>query len=378
MLQCKLCLGLVESMEPYCRQCGHARISDSLLERRQRQLWSDRILAGFLATVLLGFVVTLAVAFLREAQALRWSRTALLEGRNQDAYRWVQPFAQANPASSEGRYLAGLAAFRTDNLGAAMGHYQYFDEVDDSPDDARRKGEIEEAYDDYLLRAAGRLDCGRSQFAELYRNHRQRFGESQPTLLDAVRRIAGQCAGETPGVANEPVYWLIHELGYESVPLVRSIYGEIVSRAIESGNFGRARQATLVGLSVDTQAQSALDSVLASTRGRYQEEISAATRVCEAVAADSRFAKGRNRCYPPDEPEAVRTYLESRDLPLVYLPSSPHYRDAECFRSFEIRSVALEESSSSGPTALPAGFAVHSARGACRLGEHDPFWLRGS
>ena len=112
MERCPRCSKVVEANWAYCPVCYRPRILESLQAPVVQPVWQRQVLLGLIAVASLWLLVTVGVAFLREAKAVRISRVLLSEGKTQEAWGLLQPFLAEHPEHRQALFLSGKATIR--------------------------------------------------------------------------------------------------------------------------------------------------------------------------------------------------------------------------------------------------------------------------
>jgi hypothetical protein len=105
METCPRCYEAVEPGWAYCPHCGRSRILESLRSPSREPQWHREILRGLIMGFSIWLVVTLGVAVLREAKAVRDAREFLEEGNPQRAWVVLEPFLQGHPEHEQALFL---------------------------------------------------------------------------------------------------------------------------------------------------------------------------------------------------------------------------------------------------------------------------------
>ncbi len=105
METCPRCSEAVESGWAYCPHCGRSRILESLRSPSREPRWHREVLRGLIMGCSIWLVVTMAVAVLREAKAVRDARELLEEGEAQRAWEVLDPFLQQHPEHKQALFL---------------------------------------------------------------------------------------------------------------------------------------------------------------------------------------------------------------------------------------------------------------------------------
>jgi hypothetical protein len=114
MSNCPRCYAIVDGGSAYCAVCYRPRIAESLRVPVVEPDWQRRGLQALIAVAAFWLLVTIGVAFLREAKAVRVARTLLAEEKPQEAWSRLSPFLADHPQHSQALFLCGKATLRLD------------------------------------------------------------------------------------------------------------------------------------------------------------------------------------------------------------------------------------------------------------------------
>ena len=102
MERCPRCSEAIESAWAYCPACGRSRILESLRAPVKTPDWQYKVLRSLIAVLAVWLAVTIGVAFLREAKAVRDARKLLESGKAQEAWSTLEPFLAEHPEHQAG------------------------------------------------------------------------------------------------------------------------------------------------------------------------------------------------------------------------------------------------------------------------------------
>lgn len=111
MERCPRCSEAVEAGWAYCPTCGRSRILESLRTPSTTPEWQYKVLRALIAVMTVWLTVTLGVAFLREAKAVREARQLLEQGDPQGAWMRLAPFLTEHPEHEQALFLCAKANF---------------------------------------------------------------------------------------------------------------------------------------------------------------------------------------------------------------------------------------------------------------------------
>ncbi len=380
MQTCALCHQSPAAADPFCANCDHPRIAESLMAPVQRPPWFDQAVRAGAAIVGVWLLITVGVAFLREAKALRWARTALEANDPARAYGLVSPFVAAHPKHAEARYLAGSAAIKTGRSQEAVAHYSTLVSLGEGKD-VERIGRLEAIYQKQIVMNASRLACGQSEYAQFYDTYAALGERFHETLVRSGANMAGRCVlSRNPRQRNEPAYWLIHEKKLDAGVVVASLYVEPVKPTLERGEYQLARALAGQATSLWAQAEAQIDDILGETRERVARTVDGIRDLCASLVVEPEFRQGRSACFPASPPAAVTELRDGWGNPVAYTPLSLR-AETQCHRGFELRSlgadVKLTPNSADTPD-MEITCRYEPRRGRQRLRSPDKFWSPAS
>ncbi|HWN44853.1 MAG TPA: hypothetical protein VNW71_21700 [Thermoanaerobaculia bacterium] len=105
MERCPRCSEAIESVWAYCPTCGRSRILESLRVPVKTPDWQYKVLRSLILVLGVWLVVTIGVAFLREAKAVRDARQLLATGKPQEAWNTLEPFLREHPEHEQALFL---------------------------------------------------------------------------------------------------------------------------------------------------------------------------------------------------------------------------------------------------------------------------------
>lgn len=346
---CQHCRRDVAPREPYCSHCGKPRIADSLTDPAFEAPWINQAASiAALATLLL-FVITVAVAFLREAQALRWGRAALAEDRNGRAYDLLQPYVAEHPDSLEGRYLAGIACLATNRPKAAAQHFGALESRKPTKHAIAKLEALRAAYGNILETKVAQLECGQTPIAGFYEAHEPLLEDFGGRILDGAARLASRCVGEEDlTVANEPGFWLIHERGMDPEEIVERLYARPAAAALERGETKAGRLLATQAIALHPESTEVLDPRFSALRRAFETHRDDLATLCREVVQELRKSQRYRGCLPPTAPTAVTAFRDPWGRGVRYLADGNG--STGCPRSFTLSSWSPESEPEAGQT----------------------------
>lgn len=188
MASCPRCLELIDGEPGYCGVCGRPRIVESLRLEKGTPLWLRTAWKSLIWLTLFWFLITVGVAFIREARAVRLSRQLLAENKAQEAWELLSPFLPDHPHHLQGLFLCGKATVR---LGLKSEAKQCLTGVS-----GISEGFAKELTDDYqkVLAEKGRTGgCDVQNFAQLLGWKQELGAPFETSLVAALERVVEDC-----------------------------------------------------------------------------------------------------------------------------------------------------------------------------------------
>jgi hypothetical protein len=189
MLSCPRCLVPVDRGWAYCAACGRPRIVEGLRTPVPQRPWITSIWRGVLVLLAFWLFVTVGVAFIREARALRMGRKLLEQNRPKDAWSLVQPFLEDHPENEQALFLCGKATIRQNLQDEAKNCLARLSRL--SPE---LIGELKKDYQLALTEASQKLGCNVSGFGELVSFETDLGNPSATGAIGGLDKIVDACA----------------------------------------------------------------------------------------------------------------------------------------------------------------------------------------
>lgn len=120
MERCPRCSEAIESAWAYCPACGRSRILESLRVPAKTPDWQYKVLRSLIVVLAVWLMVTIGVAFLREAKAVRDARQLLESGNAPEAWSTLEPFLAEHPEHEQALFLCAKANLALGDLTRAV------------------------------------------------------------------------------------------------------------------------------------------------------------------------------------------------------------------------------------------------------------------
>ena len=189
MERCPRCNEAIESAWAYCPTCGRSRILESLRVPARTPDWQYRLLRSLVLVLGVWLVVTIGVAFLREAKAVRAARQLLATGKPQEAWNTLAPFLTEHPEHEQALVLCADANIVLGDLPKAADCYRRV--LSESPDLAAT---LKPQLGDAIAAKSLTLGCDPEEFKALF-GLAEEIGAPDPgEVSKGLRNIVWSCA----------------------------------------------------------------------------------------------------------------------------------------------------------------------------------------
>lgn len=316
MPNCPRCQTLTNDDFAYCGACGLPRIVESLRAPRLPPEWLRPLQLILLGVLTLWLVVTLGVAYLREAKAVRDARTLLSDGKPQEAWTLLGPFLQEHPRHKQGLLLGGQATIRLDQVKEAKQFLGTLTEI--SPELGKQLG------DDYrqtLTQRAQAVGCDAPAFLKVL-SSAQSLGDSFP---DSVTASLGgfveacQKSGDTWG----QVPYQLAEQGLRT-DLIRKGYVPAIGRALGQARYSDAKALAQQAVRAAPDEIGEIKKVLDSERAKVAATIKTLSGLCQSLKNDPRYHPGDSWCLPEIPPAGAQRARDAWGKSFVYTAFAPN------------------------------------------------------
>jgi len=339
MERCPRCSKIVEANQGYCPVCNRPRILESLQTPIVQPAWQQRVWQLLIALVTLWLVLTVCVAFLREAKAVRDSRVFLTEGKNQEAWERLKPFLADHPDDGQGLLLCGKATIRLGLREEPMHCLQHLRAV--SPD---LNKELRADYGQILTEQVRQLSCDAGIFDNLLSWGDQlgaSFAESVTAGLDGMIDSchSAQKDGELKQIAKS-----MTEKGQAKAMAERG-YAPAITRAIAQSRYQEAMVFAQQAADLGEAGKKAVEAALAPERRKVTATVQAIRSLRDRLKADPANQSNYAWCFPAGSPEVVQAARDGWGREIFYRPLGDQYGTvdkAECYGGFTVISYGAD------------------------------------
>lgn len=374
MEPCVLC-GSPESLTtPYCSSCGHVRIAESLRAPQPKSQWYNRVLLGVTAIVLAWFVATVAIAFLREAKALRRGRAALQAGDAQQAYKWLDPFMKDHPENPEGLFVAGMATVKISRVEETRFYYDGMRKLSPDRVPPERVSELEAFIRSEISAVAAAIGCNLQQYNQFYTSFQALGQEFSETLRGSAASVVRSCLAKGDDrSASRLAQWLISETGDPA--LVTILYVGPMKVALLEGKYTEVSKLAQQATRLSSASGPAITEALSDVRRRAGETEEGIRSLCASLRSNPSHRVGRFWCFPQSPPEVVSSARDAWERPLVYSALALD-ETIQCYQGFALSSLGADGKETPDDHVSPASeISCRFINGKESWSRPDRFWL---
>lgn len=313
MSNCPRCLALTNEDFAYCAVCGRSRIVESLRAPVIPPGWLRPLQQIMLGVLSLWLVVTLGVAFLREAKAVRDARQLLAEQHPQEAWVLLEPFLQDHPRHEQGLLLGGQAAIRlslmaqadqrtqANYLGQAKQRLGTLTEI--SPELGKQLGDD---YSQVLAQGTRATGCNAAGFSSLLKSSQDLGTSFPPSVIAGLDGVVEACRQNRNDWELVRISSLLTEQG-QAAELTGKGYVPAISKALEQARYNDARALAQQAVRIVPAGAGEVQKVLDAERAKVEATKKTLGDLCQALKNDPRNYIGDKWCFPTTIPASVQT-----------------------------------------------------------------------
>src|ERR1700687_4582469 len=235
MPSCPRCFALPQDDFAYCPVCARPRIVENLRAPAPPPWWLPPLQRTALVLGSLWLLVTLGVACLREAKAVRDARPQLSGGRPEDAWAGLEPFLKDNPEHVQGLLLCGEATIRLGRMPDATQCLAALTRLD--PELGRQ---LAEEVRQNLTQRARMLGCDGEGFSRLLEYEPGVGAPFTASVLDGLDDIADACRKQRNEWVPRQMAALLAKQG-QPHELLKKGYVPALTRALAQARYADAR-----------------------------------------------------------------------------------------------------------------------------------------
>jgi hypothetical protein len=266
----------------------------------------------------LWLIVTLGVAFLREAKAVRDARPLLAAGKAQEAWTLLGPFLQSHPRHEQGLLLGGQATIRLNQMTEAKQFIETLTEI--SPELGKQLGDD---YRQFLSQKAQAVGCNPDAFLQLL-SSAQSLGDSFPKSVTAgFGGVAEACQKAGSGWTSVHLASQLTDLGM-GADLIKKGYVPAIGRALGQARYGDAKALAQQAVQAVPAEIGEVKKVLDGERAKVAATIKTLSGLCQSLKNDPRYHPGDSWCLPEIPPAAAQRARDAWGKSFVYTAFAPN------------------------------------------------------
>jgi tetratricopeptide (TPR) repeat protein len=350
MPNCPRCYAFSDSGSAYCATCGRPRIVESLQVPVAQPSWQRRGLQVSIVVAAVWLLVTIGVAFLREAKAVRVSRELLAAGKAQEAWSLLGPFLADHPQHIQALFLGGQATLR---LGLKDEAKNCFTEVRKrSPELA---DELGKDFRNVLTAQTRTQACGDASNFDQLLAWAEGLGDPYTTsVYEGLDGIVESCQSTYGGPSQFIAALAKRE---QAVKMAEKGYAPVIGRALAQARYGDAYRLSQQAVSLVPNGEKAVKEVLNGERRKVSATVESLNQLCDQLKVDARYSAGNSWCFPAAAPPAVQSARDGWGRAILYSPLSPD--DAQhCHQGFALTSLGGDGTETEDDGQTPAAEIV--------------------
>lgn len=350
MPSCPRCLAITDGGSSYCGVCGRPRIVESLRAPVAPHPWTIRAWRGVIALFFIWLIVTTGVAILREARAVRLSRTLLAENKTQDAWAVLHPFVLEHPRHEQAAFLCGKATIR---LELAPDAKRCLDQVEESSPELAK--ELKADYLQVLTERSRALGCNATGFEQLlaWEGH---LGSAFTTgVIAGLDGVIESCHNSSEGSQElARLAALLNERG-QATAMIEKGYVPAIRRAMTTARYGDVRGLAQEAVSTVPEGSEAIDALLVGERRKVAATEKTLRQLCTTLKGDPQYQNGWSTCFPATAPAVVLSARDGWGNALAYSAiGSYSFGEQQCNQGVVLTSYGSDGTQTEGEQGSPA------------------------
>jgi tetratricopeptide (TPR) repeat protein len=369
MPSCPRCLALTPDDLAYCTVCGRSRIVESLRAPKTPPAWLRPLQLTVLSLLCVWLLVTLGVAFLREARAVREARKLLAEQQPQKAWEWLEPFLKDNPRHAQGLLLGGEAAIQIGRMADAKQCLTTLIAVD-----AKLGAQLGAEDRALLAQQARTIGCDTGAYARLLESSAELGEPYLAGVIDSVDAVVEACYRQRQdwwGI--QQVSGLLSQYG-QPHDLLHKGYAPAIGRELAQGHYATARSMAMRALQLDRDGYDEVAKILGAERERVAATSRTLGELCRKLESDPRYRTGGGWCFPAAPPMEVQAAKDAWGKSFRYVAFAPAAGQT-CYTGAAVVSYGAAARLVRGDRQSPAGGIVCRVSAGAESWNHpDRFW----
>jgi tetratricopeptide (TPR) repeat protein len=348
MEPCPRCRTAVEGGWPYCPTCNRPRILESLQAPFIHTRWQHQAWRGVILLALLWLVVTLAVAFLREAKAVRMGRQLLAQGQEREAWTLLGPFLAEHPEHQQALFLCGKAAIRLNLRADARQCFEKTTEL--SPELAN---ELRLYFGGVLTDQARGLGCNAEAFLDLLAWAEELKGDLAGKVVTGLDRVLDTCRAAKNDHVPQEIATALKDKG-RAMEMLQKGYVPSIRKAIIQARYFDAEALAQAAVYFVPEGSPMVEELLNTERQKIAITEENLRMFGIQLRDDQRYRVGGSWCFPAALPTNQQPVSDGWGHTVIYTPLGE--AGDRCYRGFALTSyggdgVVTERASPQSPAA---------------------------
>jgi hypothetical protein len=340
MERCPRCFKGVEANWAYCPVCGRPRVLESLRIPVVAPPWLNQIWQGLVALVSVWFLVTVGVAFLREAKAVRVSRELLAEGKVQEAWSTLQPFLSNHPEHRQALFLCGKETIR---LGLKDEPKRCLEQLDPLKPELAK--ELRADYGPILTQQASGLSCNAEKFEGLLSWGDQLGPSFADNVIAGLDGVVDSCRAAQNDRELARIARALKDKG-RAMAMVDRGYAPAIGRAVAQARYQDAESLARLAVRQVPDGKKAVEAAVKDERQKVRATVLTLKSLLDTLKGNETYRNGYYRCFPSVGPEVVRSARDGWGNAVLYRPLGDPYSlgdRADCYQGFAVASSRSSE-----------------------------------
>lgn len=349
MEPCPRCRTAVEGGWPYCPNCNRPRILESLQAPVMNPPWQHQAWRGAVLLVLLWLLVTLAVAFLREAKAVRMSRQLLAQGQEQEAWTLLRPFLAHHPEHQQALFLCGKATVRLNLKAEAKQCLEKTTER--SPELAN---EMRVDFGIVLADQTRGLGCHAESFLGQLAWAEELKGDLAGKVIAGLDGVLDACRSAQNDYVPQTIAFALKDKGH-AMEMLQKGYVPSIRKAINQARYFDAEALAQRAVTFVPDGAPAVEELLNTERRKIAMTEENLRELGLRLRDDQRYRVGGSWCFPASLPPNHQPVSDGWGRVVTYSPLGGA-GDNQCYQGFALTSyggdgVVSERASPQSPAA---------------------------
>jgi hypothetical protein len=317
--------------------------------------WQKRGLQVLIVVAAFWLLVTVGVAFLREAKAVRDSRKLLAQENAQavqTAWSLLGPFLVDHPRHRQALFLCGKATVRLELRTEAK---QCLDTLGErSPELAEELGKD---YRQILTAQTRAQGCDASSFAQRLAWAEELGAPYAASVVEGLDGVIEACKTNNDYSISQFVAVLAQR--DQAVKMAEKGYVPVIGKALAQARYWDAYSLAQQAVRLVPNGEPAIKQVLDGERRKVSATVGSLRQLCDRLKTDPRHYTGDSWCFPAAAPPAVQTAKDGWGRAVLYSPLGPDDTQ-RCYQGFALTSYGGDGAETENDSQSPADEIVCS------------------